>query len=126
MANASNKIQIKPSISRAGLRQKGRLAKLRNECNATTKQHPEIADDSDLNPLHMTLKINQILQPSTPLTTKESHQQCSKAISEIIGKASHTLSDKVRDKENNSYDKIPKHYHNNLKIHAGINPRARD
>jgi hypothetical protein len=36
------------------------------------------------------------------------------------------LSDKIRDKENNSYDKSPKHYHNNLKVNAGINPRAKD
>ena len=47
-------------------------------------------------------------------------------IGDIIRKASHTLTGKLRRKENNSYDKSPKHYHNNLKINAGINPRARD
>ena len=36
------------------------------------------------------------------------------------------LSDILRHKENNSYDKSPKHYHNNLKMNAGINPRVRD
>ena len=57
---------------------------------------------------------------------KEAHQQCSKAIGDRIRKASHTLPDKLRHKENNNYDKSPKHYYNNLKINAGINPRARD
>jgi len=91
-------IQLKSPISRAGLTQIGRLAKLRNECNTTTKIHPEIPDDSDLNPLHINLKINRILQPNTHLTAKEAHQQWSKAIGDIIRKSSHTLSDKVRDK----------------------------
>jgi hypothetical protein len=58
--------------------------------------------------------------------TKAAHQQCSKAIVDIIRKSSHPLSDKLWHKENNSYDKCPKQYHNNLKINAGINPRARD
>jgi hypothetical protein len=66
-------IQLKPPISRAGLRQIERLAKLRNGCNTTTKLHPEIANDPDLNPLNINLKINQILQPSKLLTTKEAH-----------------------------------------------------
>jgi len=71
---------------------------------------------------------NTLAKPSiTPaLTTKEVHHQCSEAIGDIIRKASHTLSDKSRHKENNSYDKSPKHYHDNLKIHARINSRARD
>ena len=119
-------VQIKPHISRAGLRQVGRLAKLRNECNTTAKLHPEIANDSDLKPLHVSLKIYQILQPITPLTTKEAHHQCSKAIGNIIRKANHMLSDKIRDKESNSYDKSPKCYHNILKIYTVIIPRARD
>jgi hypothetical protein len=51
-------VQLKPHISRAGLRHIGRLAKLRNECNNTTKLHLEIFNDSDLNLLHINLKIN--------------------------------------------------------------------
>jgi hypothetical protein len=117
---------LRPPISRAGIRQIGRLAKLRNECNTTIKQHPEITTDPNLNPPHINQKIIQILQPDTPITTKEAQQQCSKAIGTIIRKASQTLTDKLRLKENNRYDKSPKHYHNNLKINAGINPRARD
>jgi hypothetical protein len=35
------------------------------------------------------------------------------------------LSEKTRDKENNSYDKSPEHYRNNLKINAEIIPRAK-
>ena len=119
-------VQLKPPISRAGLRQIGRLAKLRNECNTTTKLHPEIVDDSDLNQQHINIEINQIFQPNTPLITREGQKQCSEAIGDIIRKASHTLSDKIKDKENNTYDKSPKHYHDNLKINAGITPRARD
>jgi len=112
--DAPTPVQLKSPIPRARLRQIGRLAKLRNECNTTTKLHPEKANDPDLNPLTINLKINQILQPITPLTTKEAHHQCSKAVGDIIRKASHTLSDKLRQKENNSYDKTPKHYHNNF------------
>jgi hypothetical protein len=52
---------LKPPISRARLRQIGRLAKLKNECNNTTKHHPEIANNADLNPIHINLKITQIL-----------------------------------------------------------------
>jgi len=115
---------LTPPIFRAEIIQIGRLAKLGNECNTTTKLHSEKANDPDLNPLHINLKIKQILQPTVPITTKEAHQYCSKSIGDKIRKASHTLSDKLRHKESNSYDKSPKHYHNNLKINAGINPRA--
>jgi len=118
--------QLKPPISRAGLRQIGRLSKLKNECNNTTKHHPEISNNADLNPIHRTIKITQILQPTTPLTTIEAQRQCSRNIGTIINKAGNTLSDKIRDKENKRYDKSPKHYHNNLKIHAVLIPRARD
>jgi hypothetical protein len=86
---------LKPSISRAGLRQIGRLAKLRNEGNTTQKSHPDIANDPDLTPLHIHLKINQILHPTTSIMTKAAHQQCSKAIVDIIRKSSHPLSDKL-------------------------------
>ena len=65
---------LKPPISRAELRQIERLAKLRNECNTITKLHTEKAKDPDLNPLHINLKIYQILQPIVPITTKEAHQ----------------------------------------------------
>jgi hypothetical protein len=44
----------------------------------------------------------------------------------IIKNVSTTLSDKLRDKENNNYDEIPKHYQYNLKTRAGLTPRARD
>ena len=118
--------QLKPPIFQAGLRQIGILAKLRNECNTTTKLYPEIANDSDINPLHINLKINQIFQTTTPLKTRESHHQCSKAIGNIIRKASHALSTRFRDKEHYSYDQSPEHYHNNLKINSGIIPGARD
>ena len=49
--------QPKPPISRAGLRQIGRIAKLRNECNNITKHHPEITNNADLDPIHINLKI---------------------------------------------------------------------
>jgi hypothetical protein len=45
---------------------------------------------------------------------------------DIIRKLSHILANEIREKENTTYDKSPKHYHNNLKINAGIKPRARD
>jgi hypothetical protein len=98
-----------------------RLTELRNECNTRTKLHPEIAINHALNTLHT--KIAQTLKPSTPLLTSEAHQQCSKAVGTIV---SNTLSDKLRDKENKSYDKSPKHYHIYLKISTGLLPRARD
>ncbi len=44
----------------------------------------------------------------------------------IIRKASTTMSDKLREEENKSYDPSPKQYHNNLKIIASLLPRARD
>jgi len=100
-------VRLKPPISRAGLRQIESLAKLRNECNTTTKLHPEIPNDSELNPLHINFKINHILQRITSLTTKEAQQRCFKAIGNIIRKACHALTNKIRDKANNSYDKNP-------------------
>jgi hypothetical protein len=48
------------------------------------------------------------------------------AIGTIVRQASDTLTHKLREKENKSYDKNPKQYHNNLKISAGLLPRARD
>jgi hypothetical protein len=77
-------------------------------------------------PSPFNLKINKIIKPDTPITTKEAHLQRSKAIGNIIRKASHVLSNKTRENENKSYDKSPKHYHNNLKINAEILPRAKD
>jgi len=100
--------QLNPPISRAGLRQIGRLAKLRNECNNTTKHHPEIANHTGLNPIHINLKIAQILKPSTPLTTIEAKHKCSRDIC-THKKASNTLSDKLRDSKNKSYDKSSKY-----------------
>jgi hypothetical protein len=75
--------QLKPPISRAGQRQIGRLAKLRNECNHTTKHHPETPNNADLNPIHINLKITQILKPTTPLITIETQHQCSRNIGTI-------------------------------------------
>jgi hypothetical protein len=110
----------------SGTRHIGRLTKLRNECNTTNKLHSEKAHDPDQNPPHITRKITQILQRTTPITTKKAHQLCSKAIGDIIRKASHTLSDKLRQKENTRYDTSLKYYHNKLRINAGIDSRARD
>jgi hypothetical protein len=87
---------------------------------------PEIYINHALNPLNINLKIAQILKPLTPLSTSEARQRCSKSIGTIARKASNTLSDKLREKENKSYDKSPKHYHNNLKISTGLLLRARD
>jgi hypothetical protein len=56
----------------------------------------------------------------------ETHRQYNKTIGTIVRQARNTLNEKLRDKENDSYDKSPKHYHNNLKISAGLLPRARD
>jgi len=117
--------QLEPPISRAGLRQIDRLAKLRNECNKTTKLHLEKANNADLNSLHIYLKISHILSPTTPLTTTKANSKWSRAIGSKIRKAINTLSDKYRDKENSGYDKSPKHYHDSLKIHSGLTPRAR-
>jgi hypothetical protein len=113
-------------MSRAGLRQISRLAKLRNECNKSTKFYPETSTDHELNPIHINEKINTILKFAQPISASESHKQCNKAIGTIVRQASNTLNEKLRDKENESYDKSPKHYHNNLKISAGLLPRARD
>jgi hypothetical protein len=114
--------QLKLPISRAGQRQVGRQAKLRNEFSNTTKHHTEIANNADLNPIHINLKITQILKPTTPFTTIEAQRQYSRNISIIIRKAINTMSYKLRDKENKSSDKSS----NNIKIHAGLVPRARD
>ncbi len=85
-----------------------------------------MANDSDLNPLDLNQKINQLLKPATPLATKEEHHRCTNAICSIIRKVSKKLSNTIKEKENNTYDKSPKYYHNILKINAGLKPRARD
>ncbi len=56
----------------------------------------------------------------------EAHKHCNNAIETIVRQANNTLNEKLRDKENESYDKCPNHYHNNLTISAGLLPRARD
>ena len=124
--DTSNITQPKPPISRAGLRQISRLAKIRNECNKTTKLHPEAFTDHEMNPIHINEKITTLLSPSKPISTLEAHKQCNKAICTIVRQASNTLDEKLGDKENESYDKSPRHYHNNLKISVGLLPRARD
>ena len=79
-----------------------------------------------MNPVHINEKITTLLNPAKPISTSEAHKQCNKAIGTIVRQASITLSEKLRGKENEGYDKSPKHYQNNLKISAGLLPRARD
>ena len=79
-----------------------------------------------MNPVHINEKITTLLNPAKPISTSEAHKQCKKAIGTIVRQASITLSEKLRGKENEGYDKSPKHYHKNLKISAGLLPRARD
>ena len=118
--------QPRPPISKVNLRQISRLAKVRNECNKNTKLYPETSTDHELNPIHINEKINTITKSAQPISTSEAHKQCNKAIGTIVRQASNTLNEKLRDKENATYDNGPKHYHNNLKISAGLLPRARD
>jgi hypothetical protein len=118
--------QPKPSKSIAGLRQISRLAKLRNECNKNAKLNPEASTDHEQNPIHINDKIDTILNPTQPISTSEAQKQCNKALGTIVREASNTLNEKLRDKETESYDKRPKHYHNSLKISAGLLPRASD
>jgi hypothetical protein len=110
--------QPRPPISRAGLRQISRLAKLQNECNKNTKHYPEASIDHEMNPIHISENITMIRNPAKPTSTSEAHKQCNKAIGTIVRQASNTLNEKLRDKENESYDKSPKHHPNNLKISA--------
>ena len=118
--------QLKPPISKAGRRQIGRLVKLRNECNKTTKLYLETSTDHARTPMHIIEKITTLLNPAKPISTFEAHKQCNKAKGTIVRQASNTLTEKLRDKENISYGKIPKQYHNILKIGAGLLPRSRD
>ena len=118
--------QPKPPISRAGLRQISRLAKLRNKCNKSTKLYPEASTDHERNPIDINEKITTILNPAKLISTSEAHKQCNKAIRTIVRQASNTLNENLSDKENESHDKSSKYYHNNLKISAGLLPRARD
>ncbi len=118
--------QPKPPISRVGLRQITRLVKLHNECNKNAKLNPKASTDHEQNPIHIHNKINTIINPTQPISTSEAHKQCNKAIGTIVRQASNTLNEKLKDTENESYDKSPKHYHNNLKISAGLLPRTKD
>ena len=115
--------QPKPPISRADLRQISRLAKLQNECRKNTKLY---STDHEVNPTHINEKMTTNHKPAKPISTLEAHKQCNKAIGTIVRQASNTLKEKLRDKENEGYDKSPKYYHNNLKISEGLLPRVRD
>jgi hypothetical protein len=99
--------QLKPPISRAGLRQIGRLAKLRNECDKTTKLYPETSTDHAMTPIHINEKITTLLNPANPISTSEAHKQCNKAIGTIVRQTSNALIKYLRDKENISCDKSP-------------------
>jgi hypothetical protein len=78
-----------------------------------------------MTPIHINEKITTLLNPTKSISTSEAHKHCNKAIGTIIRQASNTLTEKLRDKENKSYEKSPKHYHNNLKLSAELLPRAR-
>jgi hypothetical protein len=125
-SDTTTNTQPKSPISRAGLRQISRLTKLRNECNKSAKLNPDASKDHEQNSIHTNIKINTILNPAQLISTSEAHKQCNKAIGTILRHASNTLNEKLRDRENDSYDKSPKHYQNNLKIGAGLLPRAKD
>jgi hypothetical protein len=78
----------------------------------------DTANDQTHNPTHINIKINQIFNHKTPISTVEAHKQCSKAIGAIVKKASRTLSDKLRDKKTKDMTKyrnttiiISKHRH---------------
>ena len=87
---------------------------------------PEASTNHEQNPIHINDKIITINNPAQPISASKAHKQCNKAIGTIVRQTSNTLNEELRDKENDSYDKSPKHYHNNLKISAGLLPRARD
>ena len=90
--------QLEPPIFRSGLRQIGRVAKLRNECNKTTKLYPDAANDHAMSPIHINEKINTLLSPAIPISTLEAHKQCTKAVDMTVRQASNTLTEKLRDK----------------------------
>ena len=73
-----------------------------------------------------TIKKKKNLNPTTSISTSKAHNQCPKFIGKIVKKASNELSDNLRVKENKSYETSPKQCHTNLKISAGLIPRARD
>ncbi len=58
-----------PPISRVGLRQISRLAKLRNECNKTAKLNLAASTYPEQNSIHINNKINTILNPAQPIST---------------------------------------------------------
>ncbi len=62
-----------------------------------------------MNPTHANEKITTILNPAKLISTSKAHKQCNKAIGTILRQASNTLNEKLRDKENESYDKSPKY-----------------
>ena len=91
-----------------------------------TKLYLQTFTDYELNPKHINEKIYTIRKPAKPISTSEAQQKRKKAIGTIVRQASNAVNEKLRDKENESYDKSPKHYHNNIKISAGLLPRARN
>jgi len=96
--DTNNTTQLKPPISKSGLRQIGRLAKIRHECNKTTTQHPDDANIHALNPIHINKNIAKLLSPATPISISEAHKQSNKAIGTIVRQARTTLDEKIRDK----------------------------
>ena len=78
-----------------------------------------------MTPIHIYEKITTLLNPAKPISTLEAHKQRNKAIGVIVRKASNTLTEKLSNKENKSYDKSPKHYHNNLSQHQPHLPNTR-
>jgi hypothetical protein len=118
--------QLKPPIPIAGLRQFGRLGKLRNEYNISIKLRPEAANNHAINAIHINDKITKLLSLVTPISTLEAHEHFNKAIGTIVRQTSNTLTEKLRKKETKTYDKSPNHYHNNLKISSSLLLKARD
>jgi hypothetical protein len=66
---------LKPPISKAGLRQLGRLARLKNESKTIPSLHPDTADDRTQKLIHINIKtIIKILNPTITISTAESHK----------------------------------------------------
>jgi hypothetical protein len=67
-----------------------------------------------------------MLQLTGPPNIEDTPSLCNKAIATIISKANKKLTKTLRRKEDAQNRQIAKRYHQNLKIAAGILPRAKD
>ena len=118
-------------LTTSSLRRLTRLAQLRNSCSAVLKERRTAQDNTDdgetqATPLETRLQDEALhtLGEQGPIDPTEIQAKCRNEIGSILRDSKKKHEDRMTEKENTQYDSNRKAYHKELKVEAGLLPKA--